>query len=191
MHTCQIVPANKALVSRGPLALDLGFREQYAIPKDAPPLKEGDTVELAFKGGTLAGARKVAVPKDELFTYKAAVEKIVDGDTLLVSFDFNCPMSVSQKLRLRGIDCPEMDTEEGKRAKRFVESRLKDCDFIIVKTYKDRTDKFDRYLADIFYAPQLPQSREAASTIDPAKIAREGKFLNQELLDERLAAAYE
>ena len=46
LHTCQIVPANKTLVHRGPLALDMGFREQYEIPKGAPRLKEDDTVEL-------------------------------------------------------------------------------------------------------------------------------------------------
>ncbi len=209
LRTYRVVPANKTLAPRGPLALDLGFREQYDIPQDAPQLKENDTVELVSasgrKDGELSVARKVSVAKEELFTYKACVEKVIDGDTLLVSFDFQCPMSVSQKLRLRGINCPEMDTEEGKRAKRFVESRLKDCAFIIVKTYKDRTDKFDRYLADIFYAPQLPQSREAASTpraqagragvtLDfsgPSFVAREGKYLNQELLNERLAVAYE
>ncbi|MEK6712822.1 MAG: thermonuclease family protein, partial [Nitrospirota bacterium] len=97
------------------------------------------------------------------------------------SFDFNCPMSVSQKLRLRGIDCPEIDTEEGQRAKRFVESRLKDCDFIVVKTCKDRTDKFDRYLADVFYLP---------GASDPALVAKEGTYLNQKLLNERLALPY-
>lgn len=91
-------------------------------------------------------------------------------------------MSVSQKLRLRGIDCPELDTEEGRRAKRFVESRLKGCEFIVVKTYKDTTDKYDRYLADIFYA---------AGAGDPSLVAREGKYLNQELLDEKLACAYQ
>ena len=61
-----------------------------------------------------------------------------------------------------------MDTEEGKRAKRFVEARLKGCEFIIVKTYKDRTDKFDRYLADIFYSP---------GASDPALVAQEGPIL--------------
>lgn len=183
LNIYRIVPANKSLVHRGPLALDLGFREQYAIPADAPRLKENDIVELVFSAeGMLAGARKVEAAEEELFTYKAGVEKIIDGDTLLVSFDFGCPMSVSQKLRLRGIDCPEIDTEEGKKAKRFVESRLKDCEFIVVKTYKDRTDKFDRYLAEVFYLPD---------ETDAEKIAREGKFLNQELLDERLAATYE
>jgi endonuclease YncB( thermonuclease family) len=194
LHTYQIVPANKTLAhrDRGPLALDLGFREQYEIPKGAPKLKENDTVELVFstrggsasggREGTFSGAVKVSVAKEELFTYVAMVERVIDGDTLLVSFDFNCPMSVSQKLRLRGINCPEMDTEEGKRAKRFVEARLKDCEFIIVKTYKDRTDKFDRYLADIFCLP---------GANDPVIVASEGTYLNQELLNEHLAVAYE
>ncbi len=181
LQTYGIVPANKSLLHQGPLALDLGFREQYSIPPDAPRLKENDTVELVLKEGELAGVRKVEVPEEELFTYKAAVEKIIDADTLLVSFDFQCPMSVSQKLRLRGIDCPEIDTPEGRRAKRFVEARIKDCDFIVVKTYKDRSDKFDRYLADIFCL---------AGASDPAVVAREGRYLNQELLDEGLAAAY-
>ena len=126
-------------------------------------------------------ARDLSVDREDLFTYVAMVEKVIDGDTLLVSFDFQGPASVSQKLRLRGIDCPELDTEEGRRAKRFVESRLKDCDFIIVKTYKDRTDRFDRYLADIFCLPGVN---------DPALVAAEGAYLNQELLNERLAVMY-
>ncbi|OGX38453.1 MAG: hypothetical protein A3D87_04750 [Omnitrophica WOR_2 bacterium RIFCSPHIGHO2_02_FULL_50_17] len=181
LHTYQIVPANKTLSRRGPLALDLGFREQYETPKDAPKLKENDTVELVFKEGNFSGVRKVSVAQEDIFTYVAMVEKVIDGDTLLVSFDFGFPVSVSQKLRLRGINCPEIDTEEGKKAKRFVEARLKGCDFIVVKTYKDRTDKFDRYLADVFYS---------AGTSDPSLVAGEGTYLNQELLNEHLAVIY-
>ncbi len=214
LHTYQIVPANKTLSRRGSLALDLGFREQYEIPKDAPKLKENDTVELVFgqdsgrENGMLTGVRKVEAAEEELFTYKAAVEKVIDADTLLVSFDFQCPMSVSQKLRLRGIDCPEIDTEEGKKAKRFVESRLKGCDFIVVKTYKDRTDKFDRYLADVFYEssdvpsaalgtppkgslPAFGRRRQSSETDDRRLKTDDLIYLNQELLNERLAAAYE
>ena len=182
LNTYGIVPANKSLIRQGPLAMDFGFREQYAIPEGAPRLKENDTVELVFTGGALTGVRKVEAPEEELFTYRTGVERVIDADTLLVSFDFRCPMSVSQKLRLRGINCPEMDTEEGKRAKRFVESRLKGCEFIIVKTYKDTTDKYDRYLADIFYK---------TGAGDSSLVACKGKFLNQELLDEGLAVAYE
>ena len=53
-----------------------------------------------------------------------------------------------QKLRLRGIDCPEMDTPEGKAAKKFVESLLRDVPELIVLTRKN--DKYDRYEADVF-----------------------------------------
>ena len=183
-----------------PLALDLGFRLKHALPKAASKAKEGDILELG-------GFKKVQAKDDELFTYKAKIEKIIDGDTLQVVFDFGLDFTISQKLRLRGIDCPEMDTDEGKKAKRFVEACFKGLNFIIVKTYKDRSDKFDRYLADVFYAKQLPQEREAASTprapkgrvgvssmlaaSDPSLVAREGKYLNQELLNERLAVRYE
>ena len=205
LHAYQIIKAGKPLAQKSSLVLDLGFRQEYLLPQSGSQFKEGDLAELVFKRSMqntnlrhseeqsdeesnpreilrfAQNDRKVTIAKDELFTYKAYVDRVIDGDTLLVSFDFNLNVSISQKLRLRGIDCPEMDTDEGKKAKRFVESRLKPCEFIIVKTYKDRSDKFDRYLADIFY---LSGAR------DPSLVAREGKFLNQELLDERLAGIY-
>ncbi len=177
LSTYPIAYANKTFVERSPLVLDLGFRQQYLIPKTAARFKEGDHAEIVFEKGDLSGVRKIDGLKTELFTYLARVEKIIDGDTFLVAFDFHLEVSISQKLRLRGIDCPEIETEEGKRAKRFVEARLKGCDFIIVKTYKDRSDKFDRYLADVFYK---------AGESDPAVVAKEGTYLNQELLNERL-----
>ena len=181
LHTYQIVKANPAFSKRSPLVLDLGFRLQYVLPENSPRFKEGEIAEHLFNKGELSGVQKRTASKDELFTYQAQVVKIIDGDTLLTSFDFSCDVSISQKLRLRGIDCPELDTEEGKKAKRFVESRLKDCACIIVKTYKDRSDKFGRYLGDVFYV---------GGARDPSLIAREGKFLNQELLDERLARVW-
>lgn len=150
--------------------MDLGFRLTHVLPINAPKVKEGEIVEVILKDGHPSGIQKSKAAKDDLFTYEASINKIIDGDTLLVTFDFG-EFSVSQKLRLRGIDCPEMSTDEGKKAKRFVETRLKDLDSIIVKTYKDRTDKYDRYLADVFYGA-------------------DGMYLNQELLDEGLAVVY-
>ncbi len=186
LHTYQIIKAKKPLAGKGPLVLDLGFRQEHLIPKNATKFKEGDLAELIFEEEELVDVRKVEtglkpVFTDSLFTYKAYVDKVTDADTLIVAFDFQLEVSIGQKLRLRGIDCPEIDTEEGQRAKRFVESRLRDCEFIVVKTYKDRADKFDRYLADVFYL---------AGETDPARVAAEGKFLNQELLDEHLACVY-
>ena len=186
LNTYGIVSANKAFVEKSPLVLDLGFRQQYLIPKTAARgiLKGGDWAELVFEKGELFDFKKIEISKEELFTYRARVDKVIDGDTLSVAFDFQLDVSISQKLRLRGIDCPEIDSEEGKKARRFVESRLKGCDFIIVKTYKDRSDKFDRYLADVFYLPNLPDAT------DPAKVAEEGIYLNQELLNNHLAVGW-
>ncbi|MDP2938671.1 MAG: DUF1016 N-terminal domain-containing protein [Candidatus Omnitrophota bacterium] len=157
------------------LLLDLGFR----IRKN---LKELENLKLA-KGDCLQASNnnsfiKVSAKKEEIFTYKAEIEKIIDGDTLTVLIDLGWGLFIQQKLRLRGIDCPEIDTPEGMKAKKFVEARLKNCDFIVIKTYKDSFDKYDRYLADIFYLP---------NEIDLGRVASQGRYLNQELLDERLA----
>ena len=53
-----------------------------------------------------------------------------------------------EKFRLRGIDCPEMNTAEGKAAKRFVDRLMSDAEEITVATSK--VDKYDRYLADVY-----------------------------------------
>ncbi|MFC1708844.1 DUF1016 N-terminal domain-containing protein [Candidatus Omnitrophota bacterium] len=112
----------------------------------------------------------------ELYTYKAEVERVVDGDTIWVNIDCGFDIWIRQKLRLRGIDTPELDTLKGQEAKEFVEARLKEVAFVVVKIYKE--DKYGRYLADIFYAK---------SQTDEQKVLEGGVFLNQELLDSGLA----
>lgn len=51
-------------------------------------------------------------------------------------------------LRLRGIDAPEMTSKAGEAARAFVLSHLREADTIII--YTSRSDKYDRYLADVF-----------------------------------------
>lgn len=84
-----------------------------------------------------------------LFTYVAQVEKVVDGDTLRVVVDLGFGIKTRQYLRLRGLNCPEMDTEEGKKAAEFVRNKIKVTDRIVLTSSK--SDKYDRYLADVFY----------------------------------------
>ena len=83
---------------------------------------------------------------------------------------------MEQRLRLRGIDAPELKTPEGARARAFVVAELGQVDFVVVKTF--RPDKYDRYLADVFYLP---------GEIDAKKMAAEGVFLNRLLLQKGLA----
>jgi len=103
-----------------------------------------------------AGRRSVK----DLFTYRARVEKVVDGDTLKVRLDLGFETWNRQVLRLRAIDCPEMDTSAGEQAKALVQSYLKDTEWIIVRS--SRSDKYDRYLADVF----IPKDEEPEPATD-------------------------
>ncbi len=193
LYTYSVMEFTHPHSKRTSLALDLGFRMHKLLAKNSH-LKKDDCVIMNNPNGK-AVFTKTTAKREELFTYRAEVIKIIDGDTLLVEIDTKADMLVGQKLRLRGIDCPEIDTDEGKKAKRFVENRLQECAFIIMKTTKDRSDKYDRYLADIFYLPAGLSADKAGKAglreeTDEYKIAQEGKFLNQELLDERLAVLY-
>ncbi len=78
---------------------------------------------------------------------------------------------IRQKIRLRGIDTPEMIFAEGRKAKDFVQRQLRESSSVIIKTYK--TDKYDRYIADLFYLKE-------ESSLD--LICTEGKLLNSEIV---------
>lgn len=67
---------------------------------------------------------------EHLFTYKGYVERVIDGDTLKVEIDLGFRNWTRQTLRLRGVDAPEVDTKEGRRAKEFVVGELKNESFV-------------------------------------------------------------
>ena len=95
------------------------------------------------------GLEKLPIPpKSDLYTYRAAVEKVIDADTLWARIDLGFNISVRQKLRLRGIDSPELNTPEGQKAKKFAETRLNSAASVIITTTKP--DKYDRYLSDVW-----------------------------------------
>lgn len=84
----------------------------------------------------------------DLFTYQAVVERVIDGDTLKVRVDLGFDLEHRETLRLRGVDAPEMTNKAGEAAKSFVSLYLKEADTIFI--YTSRSDKYDRYLADVF-----------------------------------------
>lgn len=83
-----------------------------------------------------------------MFTYNAIVERVIDGDTVDVHVDLGFDIWHSVRLRLVGLDTPEMATPEGKAAKTFVKDAIEGQE-VIITTHK--TDKYGRYLAEIFY----------------------------------------
>jgi endonuclease YncB( thermonuclease family) len=91
-----------------------------------------------------------------MYQYKAQVKAVIDADTIDVLIDLGFGVHTMQRLRLYGIDAPEMRTEAGKIAKEYVKSVLLGADasmFVYVRTFKDRKDKYGRKLAVLYFDP--------------------------------------
>lgn len=124
-------------------------------------------------------------PKNPFNVYKAIVENVVDGDTLLVRIDLGFDVWVNERTRFRGINASEVvksglpsgdNRARGEKAKQFVQEKLRRLPFIVLKTYK--TDNYGRYVVDIFYHPTLSQ-KEA--------VYERGFFLNSQMVEKGLA----
>lgn len=157
----------------GCVAVDCGFNIRRNVRVRDPERLRGADFVLSKK--TLRGYTLRAEPSlnpSDIYTYAGRVERVIDGDTLLAEIDCGFHTALRIRLRLRGIDTPEIDTEDGREVREFVRRALACSDAIVLKTHKP--DKYERYLSDIFYLP---------GEHDPERILREGTFLNQELLD--------
>ena len=89
-----------------------------------------------------------------MYQYKAQVKAVIDADTIDVLIDLGFGVHTMQRLRLYGIDAPEMKTEAGKIAKEYVKSVLLGADasmFVYVRTLKDKKDKYGRKLAVLYF----------------------------------------
>jgi len=152
------------------LWIDLGFQVHRQMPENAKGFRDGALIETKWEeeeGYSIHASKRT---EGDLFTYKAFIERVVDSDTLIVKIDLGFETRIREYLRLRGIDAPETDTAEGKRAREFVVKELAKVDHVILTS--TRSDKYGRYLADVFYGPE------------------DGVHLNQKLLDEGLALYY-
>lgn len=168
LYTCQIVQKG------GVLYLDRGFRNyQRLTPAQASRFKEGDIVESLPD----EGLRRLAEANlKDLYAYEAALDRIYDGDTqwYFIFTDRRDARGMrNDKLRLRGIDCPELAKPGGRTAKKFVEELFSRTVKVTVTTTKP--DKFDRYLSDVFLTQK-----------DGTEL-----FLNNELLKHGHARLYE
>ena len=121
---------------------------------------------------------KVSGSGDLLYTYKAYVLDVIDGDSVKVDFRLGFGDRKGETIRLNHIDCPEIDTPEGKAAKRVVESWLAGCEFITIKSVRTRKEKWGRYLGDVFFTPGSLRGERSSTKQSPNLI-----YLNQLLLD--------
>jgi micrococcal nuclease len=92
--------------------------------------------------------------KQNLWHYKAKVVSVYDGDTCTVdlSLGFHIHMS-NQKIRLYGIDTPELRGEDRKRGlivRDIVSSMILNKEIILHTIGKDKSDSFGRWLGIIY-----------------------------------------
>jgi len=115
-------------------------------------------------------------PVPGLYTYEAFVERVVDGDTIIVRIDLGFDVLKRQRIRLRGVDAPEIETDEGKKAEKFVRKKLKGIEKVVLRTHWH--DMYGRYVADVMYD---------SGQLSKDDVLLKGRFLNQELLDSGMA----
>jgi micrococcal nuclease len=79
--------------------------------------------------------------------------KVVDGDTIDVEIDLGFDISITQRVRLAGIDTPESRTRDlaekelGLEVKELLKKKLEEAETIVIKTEKpDSTGKFGRVI---------------------------------------------
>ena len=88
-----------------------------------------------------------------MFEYRAIVTKVYDGDTITVNIDLGFGVWVKgQKLRLLGIDTPEVrgkERPEGLKSRDALREKILDKE-IRIKTEKDKKGKYGRWLATIY-----------------------------------------
>ncbi|MFA7255386.1 MAG: DUF1016 N-terminal domain-containing protein [Candidatus Omnitrophota bacterium] len=142
LHAYRVV----AGLEEGERVLDLGFSNYYK-PVEKITFQPDDILEVVW-GGEYKKLKDAG--EDVLYTYKIEVLDIIDGDTIKAVIDLGFGFRTVQTLRLRGMDAPEIATADGKAAKEFLEKLLAPSSKVIIRTVK--SDKYDRYLADVFLA---------------------------------------
>jgi micrococcal nuclease len=82
------------------------------------------------------------------YRYSATVTRVIDGDTLELAVDVGFRFTHRGPFRLYGINCPEMNTDEGKAARDWTVSWCGARSTVIADTYRN-PEKYGRWLARI------------------------------------------
>lgn len=91
---------------------------------------------------------------DKLYTYKAKVERVIDGDTAVLVIDLGFTVQWKSSCRLYGINTYELrskdaaEKEKAKEAKKVTENYLQPGSEVIVVSRE--LDKYGRPLVDIY-----------------------------------------
>ena len=111
-----------------------------------------------------------------MYTYKIkTIKKVVDGDTVDIDIDLGFGLTISQRIRLKGINAAESRTQneeekkKGLAAKEWLKKELSKPGEWIIETFKD--DKYGRMLGTLY-------------------LVGEPVTINEKMINEGLAVSY-
>ncbi len=124
---------------------------------------------------------------DIVYYYKAKVNRVIDGDTLDLSIDLGFSLSLNVKVRLQGINAPEIhnpkDENELKlglatkaRVEKWISENSKNG-YIIIKSHDGKQlkqEKYGRWLVEAY----------------SFELQKDEKPLNDILLEENMAVSF-
>lgn len=124
--------------------------------------------------------------------YQARITKVIDGDTLDLMIDQGFGNFTQQRMRLYGINAPEMRTQAGESLKSDLDSLYLIATWIVVQSIeapksKQFRDKYGRYLAIIYDAwPIAPRAiGNGEKILEVAPLSLNAKLIDDGLVKER------
>lgn len=136
-------------------------------------------IEGPGKGGEKS-AIQLKRPSGEPFVYRAEILRVIDGDTILVRLDLGFDVWIGQRIRLAEIDAPSITEDGGDDSFAYVRDQMAKAKKLVIRTSKE--DVHGRFVGHVFYSLD--------GRMDWGRVYREGRWLNQELLDRGLARVY-
>jgi micrococcal nuclease len=89
-----------------------------------------------------------------MYEYKAIMRRVIDGDTIVVDIDLGFAIwRHEERLRLADINAPEIKGAErpaGLKAKAALEQLLYPGRELFIRTEKDKSDSFGRWIAHVY-----------------------------------------
>ncbi|MBM9578641.1 thermonuclease family protein, partial [Leptospira sp. 201903070] len=160
---------NKDILSEKALWIDFGFHFYQKITEKG--FVKGDGIKLKKEQKSWISEKQSSNSKTLLYHYLGYLERIIDCDTLLVQIDLGFGITLRERIRLLGVNAPELLTPDGEVALKSLKKKLKPGSVLLIRTHFQ--DKYGRYLGDVLYV------REKKANV--SKLKAEGIHLNEEL----------
>ena len=123
--------------------------------------------------------------------YQARIVEVIDGDTLDLMIDLGFNSFTKQRMRLYGIDAPEMKTDAGKDLQRRLVENYYLAPVIVqsieAPKSKQFRDKYGRFLSIIYDAwPIAPKAiANGEKIIEVAPLSLNARLISDGLVKER------